>query len=285
MRLNSSRISKAGTQVLDAGQNSSFLARHEFLIRRLHSLTGLVPVGAYMVVHLLVNASVLDGPGTFQRLVYQIHSLGVVLWVVEWALIFLPLIFHAVLGVVIIRGGLSNSGTYAHASNIRYTLQRASGMIALLFIAWHVFHMHGWFHAQWWREGVVEPLGGARFNPYNAASSAADALQGSVVVMILYVVGVLACVFHLANGLWAMGITWGVWTTPAAQRRASGVCAAGGVILAAVGLSSLAGMGTLDIDQAKQIEKRMEQAARVTSGEVTPDEHKQLEVKDKSQGE
>ena len=34
----------------------------------------------------------------------------------------------------------------------------------------------------------------------------------------------LSCVFHLANGLWTMGITWGVWTSPAAQRRALWAC-------------------------------------------------------------
>ena len=34
-----------------------FLARHQFLIYRLFSLAGLVPVGAFLVVHLLTNAS------------------------------------------------------------------------------------------------------------------------------------------------------------------------------------------------------------------------------------
>ena len=63
----------------------------------------------------------------------------------------------------------------------------------------------------------------------------------SVVVQVFYVIGVLACVYHLCNGLWTMGITWGVWTSPAAQRRATYVCAAFGV------LSWLAvSMGALD---------------------------------------
>ncbi len=33
----------------------------------------------------------------------------------------------------------------------------------------------------------------------------------------LYSVGVLSCVFHLANGIWTFGITWGLWITPEAQ--------------------------------------------------------------------
>ncbi len=161
-----------------ATTSQSFLARHEFLIRRLHSLCGLIPVGAFMIVHLTVNASVLNSPGTFQRFVYQIHSLGKILPLVEWAFIFAPILFHGILGVVIIRGGLSNAGRYPYANNIRYTLQRASGVIALLFIVWHVFHMHGWFHFDAWLQNVVEPLGGAQFKPYSAASTAALAMQG-----------------------------------------------------------------------------------------------------------
>ena len=161
--------------------------------------------------------------GTFQRAVYQIHSLGVVLPVIEWGFIFLPILFHAVIGVAIIRGGLPNSGTYATDKNVRYTLQRATGMIAFVFIVWHVFHMHGWFHFDAWVDGVARPLGGANFEPYNAASSLGAATNGFVVPL-LYGIGVLSCVFHLANGIWTMGITWGVWVSPAAQRRADLYC-------------------------------------------------------------
>jgi|TARA_B100000809_G_scaffold163923_1_gene161277 succinate dehydrogenase / fumarate reductase cytochrome b subunit len=144
-----------------SNEHTPFLVRHEFLIRRLHSLSGLVPVGAYMVLHLVANASVWDSPGTFQRNVYQIHSLGRLLPGVEWTFIFLPILFHAVIGVVIIRGGLPNSTTFAHAKNYRYTLQRATGMIAFVFIFAHVFHMHGWFHFDAWREHVAQAMYGA----------------------------------------------------------------------------------------------------------------------------
>ena len=55
---------------------ASVFGRHEFVIRRLHSLTGLVPVGAFLFVHFVTNVSILDGPATFQMRVDQIHSLG-----------------------------------------------------------------------------------------------------------------------------------------------------------------------------------------------------------------
>jgi succinate dehydrogenase / fumarate reductase cytochrome b subunit len=250
-----------------------FLERNEFLLRRLHSLSGIVPVGAYMVVHLLTNASVLDSPASFQRNVYSIHSLGAVLPVVEWVFIFLPLLYHAIYGVLIVRGALPNSSTYKTTSNIRYTLQRATGMIAFVFIMWHVFHMHGWFHFDAWQKGVAEPLSGAQFRPYNAASTAAMALR-PLIVQILYVIGVLSCVFHLANGIWTFGITWGVWVTPAAQRWATAACLVFGLGLGAVSMGALGGFAYgVDVKKAQEVEKAMYDA-KVASKEIAPNEHK-----------
>src|SRR5688572_6478098 len=113
--------------------STSSLARNEFLLRRLHSLTGIIPVGAYMVVHLGVNSLAYFSPLMYQRSVNQIHDLGPLLWIVEWVFIFIPLIFHAVYGVLIIRNIEVNNDRYRYGSNTRYTLQRVTGMIALLF--------------------------------------------------------------------------------------------------------------------------------------------------------
>ncbi len=258
--------------------DSSFLVRHEFLIRRLHSLSGLIPVGAYMVVHLSVNASVLDSAGTFQKNVYSIHGLGALLPLVEWAFIFIPILFHAILGVVIVKGGLPNTTNYPYARNIRYTLQRATGMIAFLFIVWHVFHMHGWFHSEWWL-GWARQANGANFRPYNAASTAGLALQNAIVV-VLYAIGVLSCVFHLANGIWTMGITWGVWTSDKAQRNAAAVCGVFGVVLAVVGVGALWGMHEVGqgeaLNEAVRVEEQMYEA-KTQSGEVKRNEEKRSE--------
>jgi len=218
----------------------SFFTRHEFLILRLHSLTGLFPVGFYMVVHLLTNASLLGGAPAFQKNVDTIHSLGPALPLVEWTFIFLPIIFHAVVGVMIVRSGKSNSGRYAYSGNIRYTLQRATAWIALVFIFWHVFHMHGWLHNDYWHENLAKPLFGGQFDPERAASSVGLALA-PLTARVAYAVGIAACVFHLSNGLWTMGITWGLWETAAAQRRANWVCGAFGLLLFAVGTAALFG--------------------------------------------
>jgi succinate dehydrogenase / fumarate reductase cytochrome b subunit len=192
---------------------------------------------------------------------------------IEWIFIFIPILFHAIIGVLIIRGSLPNSGTYKYGSNIRYTLQRATGMIAFVFIMVHVFHMHGWFHTNWWMKNVALPLGGGQFSPFNAASTGAMALS-SLPYQIFYAVGVLSCVFHLANGIWTFGITWGIWVTPAAQRWATTACLVFGLALSAVGLGALGGFAyTVDVEKARERENEM-YAERVKIGDILPDEHK-----------
>ncbi|MCH8922667.1 MAG: succinate dehydrogenase cytochrome b558 subunit [Planctomycetes bacterium] len=258
----------------DTGPHGSFLVRHDFLIRRLHSLSGLVPVGAYMVVHLLVNSSILASTTIFQDNVDRIHSVGpLALQVIEWVFIFIPILFHAIFGVVIIAGGVPNTGEYRHGSNIRYTLQRATGIIAFFFIAWHLWHMHHYF----------EPLGGGNFQPEHASSSAAEALS-TLPVKIGYTVGVLACCFHLANGMWTMGITWGVWTSPRAQKHASTVCAVFGIGLACVGLSAMSGFGDVDIKATREMENRKIQVDKYIKGEEELPTHKHDDADDEPGG-
>ncbi len=218
---------------------ASMFGRHEFLIRRLHSLLGLVPIGGYLIFHLATNGAIIDGLDAYQYRADQIHRLGETTIVfMEWTLIFLPILFHALVGMVIVTRGKRNLSNYPYEGNIRYTLQRATGVIAFFFIMWHVFQMHGWLRMEWWVKYVAEPLGGARFVP-SRAYTAAEVLQGSWLFPVLYAVGTLASVFHLANGVWTMGITWGVWTSPRAQRWAKLPCAAFGLGLAVMGMGAL----------------------------------------------
>ena len=42
-------------------ENGSFLDRHHYLLRRLHSLTGIMPIGMFLVMHLTTNSSIVWG--------------------------------------------------------------------------------------------------------------------------------------------------------------------------------------------------------------------------------
>ncbi len=233
----------------------SFLVRHQFVIYRLFSLAGLVPIGAYMVVHLLTNASVINGVSAFQENVDRIHSLGKALWIVEWTFIFIPLTFHAAVGWLIIAGAMPNTSSYAYASNIRYTLQRATGIIAFVFIVFHVVQLHHLFGAPF--AEIDGHKFGAQFDPEHAASSAAMALK-PLWVKAIYLVGMLSAIYHFSNGLWTQGITWGIWTSAAAQRRASWVSVFMGLFLTVVGITALSGFSFVDVEQAEKIENAME---------------------------
>ena len=255
-----------------ATSETNFFLRHEFVIRRVHSLLGIVPLGLYMTVHLATNASLLNGTATFQRAVLLIHSPGKLLPLIEWALIFAPLIFHAVIGVWIAKSGKLNSSQYQFRSNRRYSWQRWTGFIALVYLFFHILHLHGWFHIGLW-EALIRPLGFGVFKPFNAASSLVDAMQEwSFVWPVFYLIGVLACVYHFANGIWTSGITWGLWISPAAQARASKLCTGIGVVLAILGVSAwwaAVSPSQQDTVEMRKIEDRMYKAA-VDSGMVSP---------------
>ena len=240
-----------------AASDESFLGRHQFLLYRLFSLAGLIPVGAFLTVHLLTNASVLGGAASFQSRVDLIHSLGPLLPAVEWLFIFLPMIFHAVMGFVIIANGMPNVGSYNYMGNVRYTLQWATAIITFAFIMWHIIQLH-WMGA---------PLGGGKFDPHHAASSAAVALQ-PVLVALLYAIGIISTVYHFSNGLWSLGITWGLWTSPAAMRRANWLSLIVGLGLGGAGLGALVGMRSIDVDKAREIETRMDRARQVLEGDA-----------------
>jgi succinate dehydrogenase / fumarate reductase cytochrome b subunit len=222
--------------------------RHEFIVRRVHSLLGLVPVGAFLAFHLFTNGSVFDGPAAFQTRVDQIYSVGpTTMMFLEWMFIYTPILVHGLLGMLIVMRGERNLAHYPYAGNFRYTLQRWTGVIAMLFIFYHVFHMSGWLRIDWWTKSVAEKFGGAKFDPQHAAQSMAVAIRASWVLGVVYTVGMLSAVYHLANGLWTMGITWGVWSTPHAQRWANVPCALVGLALAMMGTSSLIGIYRLDL--------------------------------------
>lgn len=250
----------------------SFFLKHEFAIRRLHSLLGVVPIGLYMCVHLTTNASLIAGPGSFQRMVNQIHSLGPALPIVEWGFIFLPLLFHAIIGVWIGLTGKSNTDRYKYTANRRYRFQRITGYIAFVYITMHVFHLHGWFHFGPWLDYIATPLGMAQFKPYNAASSLAHAMDG-VFWPAFYLVGVLSCVYHFANGLWTAGITWGLWVSPAAQQRATKLCSAIGVLVGVIAITAWFAALNVDPEEARAVEDRMYEA-NLQSGDVFDDPHK-----------
>ena len=79
---------REGVAPLRAGEGTSFL------LRRLHSLTGIIPVGAFLFEHILIsNASAIGGPTAYARQVRFLASLPLVT-ALELFGIWLPILFH-----------------------------------------------------------------------------------------------------------------------------------------------------------------------------------------------
>jgi len=192
--------------------------RHHFLLRRLHSLTGLV-FGGYLVVHLLINATIAQFGEHFQVQVNKIHSLPF-LTAVEWGLIYLPILFHTAYGIWITLTGQPNIDRYPYTKNWFYVLQRVSAIIIVLFMFFHVFAL---------KVGMFGPT--LTFDPHDAAYSVHRHMMGTggwwFLVWFVYPIGIIASCYHLANGLWTAAITWGLTVSAGAQKRWGYLC--GGV--------------------------------------------------------
>jgi succinate dehydrogenase / fumarate reductase, cytochrome b subunit len=204
--------------------------QHHFLLRRLHSLTGIV-FGGYLCVHLIVNATLIQGGAgahdVYQTQVDKIHSLPF-LWAVEWAFIFLPIIYHTVYGIWITLTGQPNVGAYGYAKNWFYVLQRASAIVIVAFMIFHVLGMRGAFGSA------------LAFVPENATATAAKHIHTSWVVgYLVYPIGIIASAYHLANGFWTAAITWGLTVSNASQRRWGFVCGAIGFAMMICGFLAL----------------------------------------------
>ena len=96
----------------------------EFLWRRLHSLLGVIPVGLFLVFHLCLNFTAIGGEETYN------NSIGVMellphwlLLIMEWVIIYIPLLFHAFLGVWIAFTATYNTKRYGTFRNWMLMLQ------------------------------------------------------------------------------------------------------------------------------------------------------------------
>jgi succinate dehydrogenase / fumarate reductase cytochrome b subunit len=212
-----------------ADARAAHRARHHraFLLRRLHSLTGIV-FGGYLVIHLIINATLAQSPAMFQAQVNKIHSLPFVL-ALEWAFIYLPIIFHTIYGIVLTFRAHVNVKHYPYGKNIYYTLQRISAFVIMFFLLFHVLGMKGLLGS------------GLEFRYENneaARSTIAHINSNWFIAWFVYPVGVLASTYHLANGFWTAAITWGLTVSAGAQRRWGWVCGAIFVLTFACGMAA-----------------------------------------------
>ena len=207
-----------GVEPLRAGKGYSFL------LRKLHSLSGIVPIGAFLVEHIVSNYETINGPLAYAQQVKFLNSLPLVR-VLEWSFIFIPLAFHALYGLFIVFRGRVNVNVYPWASNWMYISQRVTGIIAFLYIIQHV-----------WRQrfsGVSLPEHpGAAFHKVQVELS-------NPWMLAIYVIAMIATTWHFAYGIWLFAAKWGITPGDKARKRFGYVCGLGGAALCLMGLISI----------------------------------------------
>ncbi|MFJ7736898.1 succinate dehydrogenase cytochrome b558 subunit [Lysinibacillus sp. NPDC097287] len=195
----------------------------EFLWRRLHSLLGVIPVGLFLVFHLSLNVTAVGGEEAYNNSTGMMelipHSL---LLLMEWVIIYIPLMFHAFYGVYIAFTAAPNTGRFSTYRNWMFSLQRFTGVFLVIFIAWHIFQTR------------IQKALGTEVN-FNMM----EEIVANPLMLGFYIVGILSATFHLTNGLWAFLVSWGITQSPQSQKIATYVTNILFVILSVVGVAAI----------------------------------------------
>jgi len=209
---------RGGVAPLRAGQGYSFF------LRRLHSLSGIVPVGAFLVEHFVSNAFATRGPAAYAKQVEFLSSFPFVVGL-ELFGIWLPILYHALYGFYIWYRGESNVADYPWAGNWMYNAQRWTGVIAFFYMVWHTWHL---------RFTGIHLLS----HP-DAAFGKVRAEFQSPWAVAFYAVGIVCASWHFAYGLWLFAAKWGITSGDKARRRFGYVCLAIGLLFVGIGAATM----------------------------------------------
>jgi len=212
---------KPGVAPLRAGEGYSFL------LRRLHSLTGIVPIGAFLLEHFISNYEAFKGPEAYGKQVAFLNSLPFVVGL-ELFFIWIPILYHGLYGVWIWCNGDTNVGDYPWQGNWLYTSQRWTGIIALIFMVQHAYYLRF--------TGVHLPT-----NPYLSFAKVQGELVGHPLMVVFYGVGIIAASWHFAYGVWLFCAKWGITTGEVARRRLGYLCLLIALGLVVIGAASMYG--------------------------------------------
>ena len=176
-------------------------SKNEFYLRRLHSLLGIIPIGAFLIVHLMVNHQATQGAEAFNKAAGFMESLPFLL-VTELILIYIPILYHGLYGIHIAFTAKENIGHYSLFRNWMFALQRLTGIIAFVFIFVHL-----------WQTRLQKLFFGKEIS-YDMMH---QTLQNPIWV-IVYIICVIAVIFHFSNGIWSFLVTWGFLQSKKSQR-------------------------------------------------------------------
>jgi succinate dehydrogenase / fumarate reductase cytochrome b subunit len=206
-----------------------------FILRKLHQVTGIVPLGVFYFVHIYTNSTAMSGARVFNEHVQDIHNMPYLLFI-EILGIFVPLLYHSVYGIIISRETRINVGHYSYARNWFYLVQRISGVFLFFFLIFHILNF---------RFGMIPglnttPVAGHANLAFNIVANEFH----SDIIFFIYVLGVVATAWHLAYGIFLFAVDWGIVIGEKAQKVALCACIGLAVFLGAVGINAAAAFVT-----------------------------------------
>ena len=197
-----------------------------FVLRRLHSLVGLVALGLFLCEHFFTNSFAIEGAEAFNGKVAFLTSLPYLV-LIEIAVLGVPFAFHTLYGLVIIFDGSVNLNRNNYARNWAYVAQRVTAVVIMIFLLFHVGSL------RFYHKAHAEEIGFFQFLSNEYFSNPA--------ILAFYVVGIAATFFHLANGICTFCMTWGLAIGPQSQRLVAGLASLAGLAFLTAGLGSLYG--------------------------------------------
>lgn len=200
-------------------------------MRKLHQFSGIVPLGLFLLEHFYTNSKALTGAADFNNAVRDLQSIPYIIFV-EIGGIFIPLVYHAIYGLVITMEARPNNLYYPYARNWFYLIQRITGVILFFFITFHVLNF---------RFGLVPGLNTT--SVAHAPDQAFDIVSREfrmIPIFIVYLIGIASTVWHFANGIWLFMVDWGITIGERAQRLTGYACIGLGVLLFLIGVNAAA---------------------------------------------
>lgn len=178
----------------------NFIEKHYFLIRKLHVITGLLPVGIFLLVHLTINSYALISPEMYNQRAAFMKELPFLSFL-EVFLIFGPILYHGLFGLWVVYIAKNNVLKFSYSRNWAFYLQRITAIITFVFLVYHV---------------LTTRFANVVIN-YDLMSN----ILASPLMLAFYIVGIVAAMYHFANGLWAFFIDLGITVGPHAQRMSA----------------------------------------------------------------
>jgi succinate dehydrogenase / fumarate reductase cytochrome b subunit len=162
------------------------------LVERVFSLTGIVPLGAFLLLHTAINARALHGDAAFVGTVRALQQVPA-LPLVEAAFVYAPLAVHGAIGAWLVATGRNLASPPAPYPPAVRMAVRLTGVVVVAFLAMHLTELR--FRAP------GHPLAGGEL----ATRLDADLSSVSWGVPwrgLAYLVGSACATFHLAAGFW-----------------------------------------------------------------------------------